>query len=90
MSRTSGSVASGAPAGGARLIVFLVLAAALSGGLILYTLRQRRPAIPADADHTGVVEPAACLTCHGPGRKNARGPNHPLNDQCFNCHERAG
>jgi hypothetical protein len=85
-----GASAPGRPGGSARLIVFLALAAVLTGGLILYTLSQRRPLIPADTDHVGVVEPAACLSCHGPGEKSPRGPNHPLNDQCFNCHERAG
>ncbi len=71
-----------------RVVVFLALAGSLAGFLVYYTVSHRRPPIPNDADHAGVVEPARCLTCHGPGRNRARGPNHPLNDQCFNCHER--
>jgi len=68
--------------------VFVVVAGALTVGLVAYTLSHRRPAIPADADHAGVADPVLCLECHGPSRPQARGPNHPLNDQCFGCHER--
>ncbi|HEU4401543.1 MAG TPA: cytochrome c3 family protein [Candidatus Polarisedimenticolia bacterium] len=57
--------------------------------MIGYTLSHRRPLIPADADHLGSLEPARCLDCHGPAGRRPRGRNHPLNDQCFNCHERA-
>jgi len=76
-------------AGGSKrgLLLFLVAAGVLSGLLVAYTISHRRPPIPVDMDHA-VTDPAACLSCHGPGRKDARGPNHPLNDQCFNCHER--
>jgi hypothetical protein len=66
----------------------MALAASISGMLIAYTLSHRRPPIPADADHLRSGDPAACLDCHGPGRKNARTPNHPLNDRCLECHER--
>ncbi len=77
------------PAAGSRrlLLAFLGGATALTVALVGYTVTHRRPAIPADADHA-VTDTARCLTCHGPGREQARGPNHPLNDQCFNCHER--
>jgi len=75
--------------GSARMIVFFLLAALLAGGLVGYTLKHRRPLIPADADHRAVADPERCLTCHGPAGRSPRGPNHPLNDQCLNCHERA-
>jgi len=68
--------------------VFLAAAGLVMALLVGYTLTHRRPHIPADADHAGVLEPARCLECHGPGRDHARGPNHPLNDQCFSCHDR--
>jgi hypothetical protein len=71
------------------VVVFLALAGLLTGLLVYYTVTHRRPPIPNDADHAGVVEASRCLSCHGPGQKRPRGPNHPLNDQCFNCHERA-
>lgn len=69
------------------LLAFLGGASLLTVALVAYTLTHRRPLIPADADHA-VAEPARCLDCHGPGQRRQRGPNHPLNDQCFNCHER--
>jgi len=69
--------------------VFVVVAGVLTVLLVAYTLSQRRPPIPADADHAGVGDPARCLACHGPGQREARGPNHPLNDQCFGCHDRS-
>ncbi|MFQ5878228.1 MAG: hypothetical protein ACE5JH_11180 [Acidobacteriota bacterium] len=74
--------------GGGRLVLFVLLAAVASGSLLLYTLSHRRPPIPADRDHFGIHDARRCLDCHGPGGKDARGPNHPLNDQCFQCHER--
>jgi hypothetical protein len=72
-----------------RVLVFLAVAGALVGLLVLYTVQHRRPRIPADADHVQVASRDRCLSCHGPGMRNARHPNHPLNDQCFSCHERA-
>ena len=69
-----------------RLLAFLLAAGTLTGWLVLYTLRNRPPSLPADADHRG-GGPQQCLECHGPAGRQPRGPNHPLNDQCFNCHE---
>ena len=69
------------------LFGFLGGAALLTVALVGYTVTHRRPAIPADADHA-VNQAARCLDCHGPAGRRPRGPNHPLNDQCFNCHER--
>lgn len=75
--------------GSGRLIAFLLLGGIVLGGLVLYTLQHHRPLVPADADHLPARDQAECLRCHGPGARNARGPNHPLNDQCFSCHERS-
>ena len=85
----AGAARRAATAGDVRLAIFLMLAAGIVGGLLVYTLTHQRPRIPADADHLRSSDPALCLDCHGPGRKRSRGANHPLNDQCFNCHERA-
>lgn len=76
-------------AGSARLVIFLLLAGGLSVFLVLYTMGHQRPEIPADADHLLSPDPASCLECHGPARRKPRGGNHPLNDRCFDCHERA-
>ncbi len=74
--------------GSVRLVVFLLFAGLLSALLVAYTLRTRPPRFPADADHLESADAARCLRCHGPGMKRPRGPKHPLNDQCFSCHER--
>lgn len=71
------------------MTVFVIVAGLLTVLLVAYTLTHRRPPIPADSDHAGVADPMRCLECHGPAKKNARGPNHPLNDQCFGCHDRS-
>ena len=76
-----------APGGRRPLLIFLGLAGLLTVALVGYTVTHRRPAIPADADHA-TTDAERCLACHGPGQRSARGPNHPLNNQCFNCHER--
>ena len=72
-----------------RLLIFLAVATGLAILLVVYSVTHRRPLIPADADHFSAAAPERCLQCHGPGMKNARGKNHPLNDRCFDCHERA-
>jgi len=77
-----------AEAGRARVALFLIVGGLLAGLLVLYTLRSRPPHLPADADHEQAVDPDRCLSCHGPGQRRPRGPKHPLNDQCFSCHDR--
>ena len=71
-----------------RLLVFLAVAGSLAAFFVAYTVRHRAPDIPRDADHARALEAPACLSCHGPGGGAPRGPNHPLSDQCFNCHDR--
>ena len=76
-------------AANALVIGFVAAAGLLSVLLVLYTMAHRRPPIPADGDHLAAADAAQCLRCHGPGMRNARGRNHPLNDRCLDCHERA-
>jgi len=66
----------------------LAIASVVTTGLVIFTLRRTPPPIPPDPDHLGSRVAADCLACHGPGAGHPRGRNHPLNDQCFNCHER--
>lgn len=73
----------------APVLGFVLAAGLLSALLVVYTLSHRRPHIPRDADHVASGSEYQCLRCHGPGMKNARNRNHPLNDRCFSCHERA-
>lgn len=76
-------------AANALVLGFVAVAALLSALLVAYTLTHRRPPIPADSDHLTAIDAGECLRCHGPGMKNARSRNHPLNDRCYSCHERA-
>ncbi len=77
-------------AGSARVVAFVALASCLTVGLVVYTLRHRPPALPADADHRTGQTASECLSCHGPGTKSPRGPNHPVAEgSCFNCHASA-
>jgi len=83
-------MAAGPCAGSARVIAFVALASCLTVGLVLYTMRHRPPAMPADPDHRTGQTASECLSCHGPAAKSPRGPNHPVAEgSCFNCHESA-
>jgi len=75
--------------GNARLVVFLLVAGGLSVLLVAYTMLHQPPKYPADADHITSSGPERCLECHGPAGRRPRGKNHPRNNQCFSCHERA-
>jgi hypothetical protein len=76
------------PSRRAPLVVFLIVGGTLAVLLVVYTVLHRPPRLPTDADHRTTRQPAECLECHGPGKKNPRGPNHPpAQNQCFNCHE---
>ncbi|MBI4161512.1 MAG: hypothetical protein HY509_03600 [Acidobacteria bacterium] len=56
--------------------------------LVILVARSLRfpPDLPADSDHRRGQGAEECLSCHGPEGTSPRGKNHPLNDQCFNCH----
>jgi len=66
----------------------LVVALAITASLVIFTLRRAPPPIPSDTDHLMSRVADDCLACHGPDGGRPRGRNHPLNNQCFNCHER--
>ena len=71
-----------------RLLVFLAVGGTLGAFFVAYTVRHQAPPIPDDFGHLAAPEAPACLSCHGPEGAARRGPNHPLSDQCFNCHDR--
>jgi hypothetical protein len=74
-----------------RIVVLLVVLVAFLAIILVVTLRRQPPDIPADADHLDAHRTAArCLECHGPGQKNARPPNHPLGNDCWQCHFEVG
>jgi len=72
-----------------RVVVVLGLMIVLTVLLVVFTVTHQRPLVPADAIHHGSDDINSCLKCHGRGRPNARPKNHPLNDHCWECHERA-
>ncbi len=71
----------------ARLVglVLLILVALLI--LVLLNGMRFPPDIPLDRDHRSGQTPRQCLNCHGPEASTPRGPNHPLGNQCFQCHQ---
>ena len=72
-----------------RVIVVLSLMLVLLALLVLFTVTHQRPKVPADDRHLKSDDPQYCMSCHGRGMVNARTKNHPLNDRCWECHERA-
>jgi len=72
-----------------RVVVVLACMLVLVALLVVYTATHQRPKVPADAQHLKSDDPQDCLSCHGRGQRNARTKNHPLNDRCWECHERA-
>lgn len=71
------------------MVVVLLSMLVLVALLVTFTVTHQRPKVPADADHLKSDDPRACLSCHGRGEAHARTKNHPLNDQCWDCHERS-
>lgn len=71
------------------MVVVLLSMLVLVALLVTFTVTHQRPKVPADADHLKSDDPRTCLSCHGRGEAHARTKNHPLNDQCWDCHERS-
>jgi hypothetical protein len=68
-------------------IVFVVVVVGL---LLLYTFASKEyPRLPADSMHSGVMTQAACMECHGPGKKYAMKKTHPPKFDCPKCHKPA-
>jgi hypothetical protein len=72
-----------------RVVVVLVVMITLAVLLVVFTITHQRPQVPRDAVHVKSDDTGYCLSCHARGRPNARPKNHPLNDRCWECHERA-
>jgi len=66
-------------------IIFVLLIV----GLLFSISGKRYPRIPADAIHKDIEvnNNAACLECHGAGKKNAVKSTHPPKFECFKCHK---
>jgi mono/diheme cytochrome c family protein len=68
------------------IIGFLLFAAIVVGLLLLFP-GKKYPQIPADALHQAGQDIAACMECHGQGKKYAMKEAHPPKFECFKCHE---
>jgi len=71
-----------------RLMISLGTAAIAVGFVVIVMLFGWTPAprIPRDLDHARTRTEQDCLSCHGPEEKHARPKNHPVREDCFNCH----
>lgn len=67
-------------------LVFIIFVLAVIG--LLYAVSgDKSPRIPDTEAHRVVDNNDICLGCHGPGKLNARKPNHPPKDNCIYCHK---
>jgi cytochrome c553 len=74
-----------------RVVIVIGVLGVFLAIVFMVALRRTPPDIPADARHLeSVTDAQACLKCHGPGGSSPRTPNHPLGNQCWGCHYRAG
>ena len=66
-------------------IIFVLLTV----GLLFSISGKRYPRIPADVIHRDIAvnNNAACLECHGAGKKYAVKNTHPPKFECFDCHK---
>ncbi len=63
-------------------IVFVVVVV----GLLLLFPGKTYPPIPSDDLHKAAKDNAACLECHGQGKKNELKKSHPPKFDCIKCH----
>jgi len=67
-------------------LIFVAFALLVVG--FLYAISGKKyPQMPADANHPGVTEPAACMECHGQGKLYPQKPSHPPKNECLKCHK---
>jgi hypothetical protein len=66
---------------------FIIFVMIVVGFLFLLPGKQYAP-IPDDGLHKAAGDVAACMKCHGPGKKNELKKTHPPKYECFKCHKR--
>ncbi len=67
---------------------FIIFVVAVVGILLVYTFTGKEyPPIPRDGNHRGVSNEAACMECHGAGKKYAMKKAHPPKFECLKCHK---
>lgn len=62
----------------------------VAGSIWLLSTREPPPEIPADGEHVGARREGDCIVCHNVDGPAPRSKNHPLSEQCFQCHLRPG
>ncbi|MBI5848419.1 MAG: hypothetical protein HZB31_10825 [Nitrospirae bacterium] len=67
-------------------LIFMVFVLAVLGFLYAVSGKQYSQ-MPADANHLGVTDIAACQECHDAGKQYARKPAHPPKFECLKCHK---
>ena len=69
------------------ILGFIIFALVVVGILIFFSGKEFGR-IPQDGLHAGISDAAACMDCHGPGKKNELKKAHPPKFECFKCHKR--
>ncbi len=69
--------------------IWFIIFVLLIVGLLFSISGKRYPRIPDDVIHKDIAfnNTAACLECHGAGKKNALKNTHPPKFECFKCHK---
>ena len=56
--------------------------------MVVFALADRHaPVIPRDIFHTIVINNAACITCHTPGKQAPLKASHPPKEERLFCHK---
>ncbi|MGH7260751.1 MAG: hypothetical protein ACREI9_08735 [Nitrospiraceae bacterium] len=58
------------------------------GVSLLPSPRDRNPAVPATAEHRGLMA-KDCMRCHAAGQSRPLPDRHPKRQDCFRCHQGA-
>ena len=68
-------------------LVFVALSLSILLGLNSLSSGKHPPLIPKDLFHDGVINDAACTTCHTPGTQTPQRKTHTLKLECMTCHK---
>ena len=68
-------------------LVFIALSLSILLGLHSLSSGKHPPLIPKDLFHDGVINDAACTTCHTPGSQTPQRNTHTLKLDCMTCHK---
>jgi hypothetical protein len=66
-------------------LILVALAAIMMAVLAL--VDRHAPFIPRDVFHAIVINNAACMTCHTPGKQALLKASHSPKEECMSCHK---